>query len=284
MKDVDSVARHYAVDNLSETILSALDQMGKNLEALGPSDLALVDEFHIRGPEATEELARLAGVGPGMDILDVGCGLGGSARYLAFAFDCRVTGLDLTREYCDVANLLSELLNLDGRTTFEHGDAVAMPFGDDAFDLVWIEHVQMNIADKERLYGEIRRVLKPGGRLVFHEIFEGRPERLWLPVPWASEPEHNHLVPPEITWGVLSRLGFRTDLWDDVTDRSLQWFRTTLEVMRLQGPQPLGLHLLMGDDARLKFRNLIRNLEEGRLVVAQGMMTARSEKRRMAGA
>ena len=142
------VAAHYAVANLENLILEGLDAAGKDLDALTVDDLAPVDEFHIRGREATKELARWVDLQAGQRVLDVGCGLGGTARYLADAFQCTVVGLDLTEEYCRVAERLSARVGLAERTSFKQGSALDIPFPDREFDVVWTEHAQMNIADK----------------------------------------------------------------------------------------------------------------------------------------
>lgn len=98
-------------------------------------------------------------------MLDVGCGLGGTARHLAARYGARVTGVDLTAEYCRVGNLLNELTGLAGQIELLRGDALQLPFQGGCFDAVWTEHAAMNIADKAGLYSELRRVLRSGGRL-----------------------------------------------------------------------------------------------------------------------
>lgn len=266
------VETHYTVGGLEERILAALTSMGKELDDLTPADLALVDEFHIRGREATEELARLAGLGPDLHVLDIGCGLGGSTRYLASEHDCRATGLDLTEEYCRVAARFSERLRISDRTDFLNGDALEMPFEEGTFDLVWTEHAQMNIADKKRFYGEIARVLKPSGRFVFHDVFQGDGGDPFFPVPWAGDPSISSLIAPRELERLLRSLGLRTYHWEDKTQISLDWFRNALESIKVHGPPPLGLHLLMGTDSRVKLENQLLNLEQGRTLVVQAVL------------
>ncbi len=266
------VESHYTVGGLEERILSALRSLGKDFDNLTPADLALVDEFHIRGREATEELAQLAGLGPDLHVLDIGCGLGGSTRYLATEHDCWATGLDLTEEYCRVAARFSDRLRISDRTYFLNGDAVEMPFEEGTFDLVWTEHAQMNIADKKRFYGEIVRVLKPGGRFVFHDVFKGDGGDPFFPVPWAGDPSISSLIAPWELEGLLQSLGLRTHYWEDKTQASLDWFRNSLESIKLDGPPPLGFHLLMGSDSRVKLENQLRNLEQDRTLVVQALL------------
>ena len=174
----DHVAKHYTVSDLAERILDAADEL--TVDAL-----AAVDEFHIRGRAATEELAACVKLTPEHKVLDVGCGLGGTSRFLASRYGCDVTGIDLTESYCQIATMLSERVGVTA--TFHCGTALDLPYNDASFDVVWTEHAQMNIADKARFYDEIRRVLKPGGRFAFHDIFAGSNPSVSYPVPWAGD-------------------------------------------------------------------------------------------------
>lgn len=159
----ESVQAHYTRSGLGDLILAALERAGKNLNRLTPEDLAPIDEFHIRGRTATLELARAAKVDATKRVLDVGSGVGGTSRCLAREFGCRVTGIDLTEEYCSAAAMLSDRTGLGELVDYRHGDATSLPFPDASFDIVWTEHAAMNIPDKPRLYQEMYRVLKPGG-------------------------------------------------------------------------------------------------------------------------
>lgn len=182
------VAAHYGHPDLETAILETLIAAGKDIDRLRPEDLAPIDEFHIRGRKATQELARELRLEESMQVLDVGSGLGGASRYLALEFGCRVTGLDLTEEYCRVATMLARRLGLDSRVCYRHGNALAMPFEDASFDALWTQHAAMNIPDKTQLYREVWRVLKPGGALAIYDILAGAGGPLHFPVPWAREP------------------------------------------------------------------------------------------------
>lgn len=266
--EIDS---HYGIGSLLPSILDALAASGIDCSSLAPADLAPVDEFHTRGREATLEMAELAGLCPGLELLDVGCGLGGSVRLAAAEHGCRATGIDLTVEYIEVARRLAELVGLAGRVAFEHGSALQMPFGDASFDVVLTEHVQMNIADKRGFYSEISRVLRPGGRLVFHDIFQGEGGVPHYPTPWAQSAELSALAVPGDARAAINAAGLEVTGWSDRSGHSLLWFRAMLQRMRETGPPPLGLHLLMGQNAAEKFNNVMRNLEQGRITVVQGV-------------
>ncbi len=265
------VSGHYGRGRIHETILDALRAAGKDLARLEPADLAPVDAFHVRGREATVELADRARLGPGTRVLDAGSGLGGSARFLAAEYGCRVSGIDLTPEFVEVAERLTAMVRLQDRVDFRVGSVLKVPFTAGSFDVVWTEHVQMNIADKRGFYRELARVLAPGGKLLFHDIFQGANAPLHFPVPWAEEPSISFLAAPEDVRGFLSEAGFTAVEWADTTRQSLEWVLAAVERGRQAGPSPLGPHLLMGETAKTKLANAIRNLEEERMVVAQAV-------------
>jgi len=268
----DAVAGHYARAEILSAILRALESQGKDLAQLTPLDLAPVDEFHVRGRQATIELANLASLEPGERVLDVGCGLGGSVRYLASERGCRTIGVDLTDEYVQVATALAKLVRLDQKVEFRQGSALALPFPDQAFDVAWTEHVQMNIVNKRAFYRELARVLAPGGRIVFHDLFQGEGGPVHVPVPWADDSSISFLVDPQTARAAIESAGLRIAHWEDRTQHSLDWFTATTEKMRRTvGRAPLGLHLLMGENATTKSANSLANLRERRVVVVQAM-------------
>lgn len=266
-----SVDKHYGVGAVLNSIKEALTAMGLDLDNLAPHDLALVDEFHIRGREATVELADRADIKPGMRALDVGCGLGGSARYLAAERGCHATGIDLTQEYVDAASALTRLVGLEDKVDFHQGSALELPYEDGAFDLAWTEHAQMNIEDKNTFYGEIARVLKPGGRFLFHDVFLGDGGDLHYPVPWAGDELISFLWTQDALRRTLERLGFRILDWEDKSEHSAAWFAQMAKKQKESGRPPLGIHLLMGETAPLKFQNQVRNLNESRVAVIQAV-------------
>jgi SAM-dependent methyltransferase len=268
---LDPVASHYGIDGLVSRVLSALEQTHGNLEHLTVADLTPVDSFHIRGRAATVELAERVGISPRWRVLDVGSGPGGTARYLAAEYNCQVTGLDLTPEYVALAEHLSELVDLTKDTRFEHGNALSMPFVDENFDCVWMEHVQMNIADKNKLVLEIYRVLKAGGRLVMHEVFKGAAGEPHLPVPWSENSSTNFMVTPAEMRKTIQAQEFEIMEWKDITNDARNWFRSMQQRIAASEPPPLGIHLLMGLNAQDKITNLGRSFEEDRVKVIQAV-------------
>ncbi len=264
MRDVNA---RYSFENLEARILDGLRAMGKDPDALTPEDLAPADQLHSGGLQATLELVKLAGVRADESALDVGGGLGGPARILASRSGCHVTVLDLNEAFCRTGTALTARVGLSDRVTFQQGDALAMPFPDHSFDVAWTQHASMNIPDKRRLYQEIFRVLRPGGRFIFHDHMAGPVQPIYFPVPWARDETINHLLAPEEARALLREVGFRERVWEDQSDQTTTWFRESLARMNAAGSGgiPLGLRLAQGADFDEMMRTQGRNFEERRV-------------------
>lgn len=266
----DIVSDYYARPKVGDLILARLAAAGKDIRALKAEDLAPMDEFHIRGHEATIELARQLDLKPGLQVLDVGSGIGGAARYLAIEHGCQVTGLDLTEDFTQAAQLLSERLGLDGRVTYRTGNALEMPFEDASFDVVWTQHASMNIADKEKLYAEIRRVLRPGGVFAMYDVLAGPGGPLHFPVPWGRDPSISFLIAPARLHALLESLGFRITAWRDTSAAGQEWFSQM--VTRAQQPdyrRSLGMHAFFGSSSVEIGLNMAHNLAEKRVTLIE---------------
>lgn len=258
----DVIERHYGGADLAERLLGVMRAHGVDPGRDGVEAAPPLDHLHSRGRPATEELVTVAEPRPGERVLDAGSGLGGPARLLAARFGCRVLGVDLTRTLCRAARALSAAFGLGDRTAFVQGNVTRLPVGDAAFPLVWTQHAQMNVRDKEAFYAELARALAPGGRLVFHDIFAGRGGAPTYPLPWAEKAEESWLAPPEHAADILAGLGLRRTRWWDLTAESARWAREFLA--RSEGGPA---SLLMGETAPSKFGGLAEGLENDRLRV-----------------
>lgn len=268
----DSVEAHYSHLDLEHAIMTALKEAGLNLEHLKAEDLAPIDQFHVGGRKATLELARQLGLNESMQVLDVGSGLGGASRYLAGEFGCRVTGIDLSKEYCRVATILAGHLGLDSLVSFQHGNALDMPFEDGSFDVIWTQHASMNISDKNRLYAEMWRALKPGGMLAVYDVLAGSGGPVHFPVPWACEPSISYLMKPQQLRNTLEDIGFKILSWQDATEKGRSWFRRIGAKNSTKELPHLGIHLLLGPEFRVMAQNQMRNLEEDRIALIETVM------------
>ena len=266
----EQVRAHYGDGGLRSRIESALLDLGLDPTCLTTRDLAPVDEFHSRGRQATKELAGLAAPRDGERVLDVGSGIGGPARFLAQRFGCHVTGIDLTSEFCDVGNWLSQSTGLDDRVCLLQGSATSLPMDDNQFDLAWCIQMQMNIEQKSQLYREIHRVVKPGGRFVLQELCAGDGGPCHFPTPWASHGGLSFLIAPSALCEVVMSAGFRMTSWRDTTAQALDWYAKQNANARARAPSALGIHLVMGEMHMEKRANVERNYAQHRLRQVMG--------------
>jgi len=257
----NSVSDHYLHGDLLNAIEAALPALGKTKDNLTIEDLAPVDEFHIGGRLATDNLLRQLNFSAQGHILDVGCGLGGAARYVATNYNTKVSGIDLTQEYIATGKALCNWLSLGDVVTLEQGSALAMPFQAETFDGSYMLHVGMNIDDKVALFSQIFRVLKPGASLGVYDIMRQTDGELTYPVPWASSRETSKLATPEQYIQALNNAGFEVSSQLSRREFALDFFKQLREKNEANGgPPPLGLHTLMQQSAAQKIKNMIDNI------------------------
>ena len=264
MRDGNTVADHWGKGDVYGLILSAAEKAGKAANALTAEDLAPVDHFHARGFPATVELADRLPIEPGHHILDIGCGLGGPARYFAKRFQCNVSGVDITPAFVEAANKLTSLLGLSDQVTIEYGDGHHLLYPASIFDGAYTQHVTMNVRDRTQFFGEAYRVLKPGAYFALTEHGLGPNGNPHYPVPWSMDGSGAYLMSPSETSTLLEAAGFEDVLVEDTGHKYLAAYRKVIELAAQGALPPLGVHILMGESAPQKTRNAARNIEEGR--------------------
>jgi len=263
-----NLEEHYSARDIEARILAALRAAGLNPEQrLSPEELAALDQFHTGGLRASRELLELAQIRVEDRVLDIGAGLAGPARLLASVLGCRVDCIELSPDFCAGAVLLNRLTGLDDRIEVHKGSALDLPFPDDSFDVVWMQNVCMNIADKRKLFGEIYRVLKPGGRYAFQEMAAGKAGTTYFPLPWATDPADSCLVSAEEMQSVLGESGFIAELFEDTSDAHLSGATANATPA---APGQLGLAVFV-DNLAQKAGNARRSLEEGQVRLVRGV-------------
>jgi ubiquinone/menaquinone biosynthesis C-methylase UbiE len=265
MSSEAQVAKHYTRGRLEETILRALAESGKDSEALAPADLAPVDEFHVGGLASTQELAARMELHPELHLLDVGCGLGGPARYFASEHSCKVTGVDLSEEFVQAARSLTRLVKLDHLVEFRKSSALNLPFDSQVFDRAYMIHVGMNISDKAVAYREVRRVLKTGGLFVVFDILRFADGPIRYPVPWAMSQDTSFVADVIGYRNAMQIAGFRITHERSRRAFAIDFTERMMTRMAQTATPALGLHLLLGEKMPQMAKNMLAMMQEGLL-------------------
>ena len=264
MLDEAIISQHYTHGNLLGAIEGSVSKLGKTISSVTVDDLAPVDEFHIGSRIATAHLLDQLQYFPTDRILDIGCGLGGAARYVASKYGCKVDGIDLTPEYIDTGNTLCGWVGLDQQVKLHQGSALVLPFKDESFDGAFMLHVGMNIDDKAALFKEVSRVLKPGARFGVYDIMRIEEGEIPYPMTWAPDAGTSSLATPEAYRDAMEQAGFNVSTETNRRDFALEFFKQMQEKIRANGgPPPLGLHVLMQDSTPVKLKNLVDSIAAG---------------------
>ena len=272
MATINPVAQHYGSVGIAERVLTAVRAAHGPDAAVTVDALAPLDQFHARGPLATQELVALLRPQAGERLLDIGSGIGGPARWIASKFGVHVTGIDLTPEFCDAAEALNQATGLADRVRIIRGSALAMPVPDAAFDAAYSQNVIMNIADKQAFYREAYRALRPGGRLALSNVCAGTAGEPYFPVPWASTRETSFLATPDEMRADLVAVGFDIAEFRDTTDAIVEVQRRNRERLLRGEMPPVAGDIILGARAREMQVNSMRSTEEGRTRMVEALV------------
>lgn len=267
-----AVSAHYSGGGLLERVISALRAAGIDPEQVTVEQLAPLDHFHSFGVAGTLEMARVTQIAATDRALDVGGGVGGPARLLAHRIGCAVTVLDLSPDFCALGETLTAWTHLAEKVTFVCGSALEAPFPDASFDVVWTQHASMNIADKPRLYTEVHRVLRPGGRFALFDVLAGPNAPMIFPVPWAEGPETSFLLPPDEIRALVTSAGFRERSWAEGAEVTQRFTQPVVSAGAPERLDPdLSVNVLMDALGPERVRNVQRNMQAGSITLALGV-------------
>ena len=254
-----------------QMILDAIEKIGLSQTDITRKQTSAFDEFHVRGKMVSEELFSQIKLKNDSQVLDLGCGLGGTCRMLAEKYDCKVHGIDYSEQHIDTAESLSNLTGFDGKTEFKHGDATELPYPSDQFDLVITQHVQMCIADKQKLYSEVKRVLKKGGLFIYYDVLKKSEKALTYPLPWVDNEANNFLISSKQLESTLNSLGFTKQSSEDQSSKGSEFLTAFLTKADKKPSILTGQKILMGDNALEKVTNLHQALKDGILGLESGI-------------
>ncbi len=259
-----AIADHWGQGDVCGKILDAMRAAGLSPETVTVEQLTPVDHLHARGFPATVELADKLPIREGQRLVDIGCGIGGPARYIAKRFGCRISGVDITPAFVEAAQKLSVLVGMEGAVDVQLGDGHELPYGDEVFDGGYAQHVTMNVADRPKFFAEVFRVLKPGAFFALTEHGLGSKGQPVYPCPWSDDGSGAYLVTPEQTRRFLEDAGFESVEIEDTGEKYLAGYRKAMELAARGELPPFGTHILLGETAPAKTRNAALNIEEGR--------------------
>jgi len=259
------VAEHYGKPGLEDAILAGVAAVGLDPDHFEPDDLAAVDQFHVGGAEAAENVARGTGIRSGMRVLDIGSGIGGPARLFAHRFGATVHGVDLTPSFVTTAQSLTRRCGLAGQVSFSEASGLDLPFSDGEFDAATMMHVGMNVERKDALFREVHRVLSRGGVFAVYDIMltgEGEPR---FPLPWAASAETSFLRSPQDYIRELEEAGFTVTGERNRHGFALEFLTRAQARLADDDPRLAGMRMVLGPEGPVRLGHLVQAIRSGTL-------------------
>jgi ubiquinone/menaquinone biosynthesis C-methylase UbiE len=262
----DKIIDHYRHGELLSAISSGVEKLGKTSKNVTVDDLAPVDEFHIGGRKASADFLNQLQLSPDKHILDIGCGIGGTSRFVADRYKCTVSGIDLSDEYIRTGEKLSAWLGLEKIIHLQQGSAVQTGFENNSFDAAYMLHVGMNIKDKSALFEEAFRVLRPSSLFGVYDVMKMDEGEILFPVPWAENAITSSVASLDEYKLALEKAGFVIEAERNRKDFAIEFFeKLKVKSASAKNRPALGLHILMGETAEIKVQNMVKNIASGKI-------------------
>jgi ubiquinone/menaquinone biosynthesis C-methylase UbiE len=266
MSDQDEIIAHYRHGELLAAISLGIEKLGKTSTNVSVDDLAAVDEFHIGGRQASVEFLNQLELSADNHILDIGCGIGGTSRFVADRYKCTVSGIDLSDEYIRTGEKLCAWLGLEKTIHLKQGSALQTGFENNRFDAAYMLHVGMNIEDKNALFEEAFRVLRPSSLFGIYDVMRMSEGELIFPLPWAENPTTSAVATLDEYKLALEKAGFVIEAERNRREFALEFFeKLKIKSASAKKRPALGLHILMGDTAGVKVQNMLKNIASGKI-------------------
>jgi ubiquinone/menaquinone biosynthesis C-methylase UbiE len=264
MVSITDIENFWTRGDLYSRINQAMSDSGLNNKKLEIEDLFPIDQYHARGIGATKDLGKRMPITKNQKILDVGCGLGGPARYYAKEFKCHITGVDITPSFIEIGNNFNRLTSMSTMVDLYVGNGEKLEFEDEIFDGAYSQHVTMNISDRMKFFSEIYRVLKKGSFFAFTEHGLGPEGDPIFPLPWADNQEMSFLLPLENTNAILKEIGFQNIKIIETGDKYIAGYEKLIQKQPKSEKPTLGIHVIGGSSMHERSINSMRSIKENR--------------------
>ena len=264
MVDSSDVENFWTRGDIHSRIHKAMSEAGLNDKKLEIEDLFPIDQYHARGIAATVDLGKRMPIQENQKIIDIGCGLGGPARYFAKQFQCFITGIDITSSFVEIGNRFNKLTSMSNSVSLQVGNGEALNFENETFDGGYSQHVTMNIKNRKKFFLEAYRVLKKGTFFAFSEHGLGPERNPIFPLPWADTSEMSFLLSPESTISLLKEIGFYDIQIIETSEKYILGYEKMISTKPEKEESILGIHVIGGTTMKQRSINSMKSIKEKR--------------------
>jgi len=259
-----SIENFWTRGDIFSRVHHAMSEAGLINKELNIEDLFPIDQYHARGIAATVDLGKRMPISKNQKIIDIGCGLGGPARYYAKEFKCFITGIDITPSFIEIGNEFNKLTSMSDNIKLLVGNGEILDFKNETFDGAYSQHVTMNISNREKFFSEAFRVLKKDSFFAFTEHGLGPEGNPIFPLPWADSSEMSFLLPPETTISILKDIGFSDIKIIETADKYILGYEKLIGLKSENKKPILGIHVIGGESMNERSTNSMQSIKENR--------------------